>query len=353
MLLFLIFVLLLTALLVPFWIVEDTLDNNNEKETSNSSMFSSSSSSSLTQLSPDAQANVYTARISQTLTGIVTIPCFILAWKFFFGPRPAAPLTIPSTLLEEEDACSPPDHDETTTSSATTTPPPQQHATTYSLWTIGFVKVAHTVRTILRHNRPLAWALLSILLAEAAMSALATIATTYATHVLDMTGSEIGLLFFIVLVAGIPGSHYGGSVWTVSWSPRNSVVAAHMTFVGITTTSVFVLNGPSDKYGCYLFGALWGFVIGWLSPADTSLFMSFLSSQSSRAEWMGMFLLATSALAWLPPLVFTLLNEAGWHMKWGLASLNLYFVGAAMCLLLPKDESSSRQHRHLRSDSVL
>jgi hypothetical protein len=50
------------------------------------------------------------------------------------------------------------------------------------------------------------------------------------------------------------------------------------------------------------------------------------------AEMMGMYLFCGSAFTWLPPLVFTLINEHGVHITWGLASLNIFFFLGVVCL---------------------
>jgi MFS-type transporter involved in bile tolerance (Atg22 family) len=42
---------------------------------------------------------------------------------------------------------------------------------------------------------------------------------------------------------------------------------------------------------------------------------------------MGIYIFSGSVLAWLPPLLFSLLNEFGASMNIGLASLNVFFVG--------------------------
>jgi hypothetical protein len=47
---------------------------------------------------------------------------------------------------------------------------------------------------------------------------------------------------------------------------------------------------------------------------------------------MGMYLFCGSAFTWLPPLVFTLINEHGVHITWGLASLNIFFFLGVVCL---------------------
>jgi hypothetical protein len=41
---------------------------------------------------------------------------------------------------------------------------------------------------------------------------------------------------------------------------------------------------------------------------------------------MGLYLFVNQILAFLPPFLFSLLNETGFSMRWGLASLNVFFV---------------------------
>mmetsp|Transcript_20340 Transcript_20340/g.47297 ORF Transcript_20340/g.47297 Transcript_20340/m.47297 type:complete len:121 (-) Transcript_20340:133-495(-) len=57
---------------------------------------------------------------------------------------------------------------------------------------------------------------------------------------------------------------------------------------------------------------------------------------------MGIMMFATAIFTWLPPLVFSILNESGVNMAWGLASLNLYFIVAMLCLLQIGNYTSAR-----------
>ena len=79
--------------------------------------------------------DVGTARIGQIFTATICFTCFAMTWKFLFRNRPAV-----SRL--------PPGH---------------------SLWTHGFVKVAHTARRIVRDYRALMWATIQMMFAEAAV----------------------------------------------------------------------------------------------------------------------------------------------------------------------------------------
>mmetsp|Transcript_32033 Transcript_32033/g.67344 ORF Transcript_32033/g.67344 Transcript_32033/m.67344 type:complete len:90 (+) Transcript_32033:546-815(+) len=52
---------------------------------------------------------------------------------------------------------------------------------------------------------------------------------------------------------------------------------------------------------------------------------------------MGIYIFAGSVLAWLPPLLFSFLNEIGASMSIGLGSLNLFFAGGFILLLMIGD----------------
>jgi MFS-type transporter involved in bile tolerance (Atg22 family) len=45
-----------------------------------------------------------------------------------------------------------------------------------------------------------------------------------------------------------------------------------------------------------------------------------------ESELMGIYIFAGQILAWLPPLIFTAMNEAGVSMRWGLFSDAMFFL---------------------------
>lgn len=55
---------------------------------------------------------------------------------------------------------------------------------------------------------------------------------------------------------------------------------------------------------------------------------------SRYKKLMGIYIFSGSVLAWLPPFLFSFLNEIGASMTIGLASLNLFFVGGLILLLM-------------------
>ena len=131
---------------------------------------------------------------------------------------------------------------------------------------------------------------------------------------------------------GIPGSYLGAFTTVRLQSPVKSAIICDVGCIIVTTFASMVLTGPQHKgLPTLIFSAVWGIGLGWLPPVDTTLFMNLMPTDS-RVELMGMMMLAAVALSWLPPLVFSLLNESGVSMAWGLVSLNLYFVLSIVCL---------------------
>lgn len=242
--------------------------------------------------------DVGTARVSLALTCIFSLVCFSFAWMHLFHHR--APLqTIPTGM---------------------------------TLWTCGFLKVWNTANRIVRKFPALLWLMIAIAFGEAAASALISVATTYMASVLEMDGSEIGIVFFAVLVCGIPGSRFASMLASRSWSPTHSLLICNGLFITTTLIASCVLTGPEDKNQVYLFASAWGIGLGWLHPVELSAFIS-LVEKGQEAEMMGIFLLLGQVLTWLPPLIFTLLNESGVSMGIGLASLAVFFFCAALALV--------------------
>lgn len=75
-----------------------------------------------------------------------------------------------------------------------------------------------------------------------------------------------------------------------------------------------------------------------------------------EAELSGFFVFSTNILVWLPPLIFTVMNQSGVNMRWGLISLVIFF-GIAIGLLSLMDKwekvSSERKADPITKDGTL
>lgn len=273
--------------------------------------------------------DVGTARISQVITCATSLICFGVAWRYFFRERPAlSSVPVGTTLL-----------------------------------TCGFQQIFSSVRRIRRELPALKFLMLSVTFSESATGALITIASTYMKIFLGMDATEIGVVFLVVLIMGGPGSKFG-EILGLAYNPVTSAKLCVICFIATTAVATVVLTGPQDKQFVVIFGGLWGLELGWLHPMHSTIFITIIPS-GQESELMGIYLFCGQVLSWLPPLLFTGLNEWGVEMSIGLASLNLFFAAGlyflfrmgsydnAIEMVRPQGESVTSPVSEIELDSPL
>lgn len=260
--------------------------------------------------------DVGTARISQVITFLTSVVFFGYAWRHLFQNRPAlSRLPEGSTLLGA-----------------------------------GFTKIQSTSKMIRDELPALKWLMYAIMSSESATAALITIATTYMSDFLEMSANEIGLVFLSVLTMGAPGSKLGEWIG-LQYDPLVSAKLCVVFFILATTLASFFLTGPQDKQLTAIFGTMWGLGLGWLHPAHSTIFIT-ITPTGQETELMSMYLFCGQVLSWLPPLLFTILNEAGVSMSIGLASLNVFFFIGFICLQCMGDYNVAREQARTRGELV-
>merc|ERR1712151_230061 len=71
--------------------------------------------------------------------------------------------------------------------------------------------------------------------------------------------------------------------------------------------------------------------LGWFYPTENLIF-SLCLPKGQEAELTGFYVYCTQILVWLPPLIFTTINEAGVHIKYALMSLVIILAIALICI---------------------
>ena len=250
--------------------------------------------------------DVGTARVSQTTTAVTSSFFFYIAWKYFFRDRPAL-----SKLPQGQ-----------------------------SLLSVGFRKNYDTFRRIVRDLPRLKWLTIAIMFGESATATLITIATTFMKTFLEMNANEIGVVFLAVLVMGAPGSKLGGIIALRLNSVLSAAICSCMLIINTTLASM-TLTGPEHKKYMPLFGALWGLGLGWQLPMNSTSFINMIP-RGQEAELMGLYILCGQIIAWMPPMLFTVLNEAGVDMAYSFASLDIFFFVSIVCfLMIGRQENSN------------
>jgi MFS-type transporter involved in bile tolerance (Atg22 family) len=200
----------------------------------------------------------------------------------------------------------------------------------HSLWTSGFVQVYRTARMLHRSYRALLWFLVSVALVDAAVQSLITIAITYLTDTLEFDSTENGIAVLAMLLGSVPGGFVGGR--TIRWiNPIRSGILATLVLAINTIVAAVVLTGPGQQLVTYGLALVWGLGTGWKWTADKSLVSSTVPD-GQDAELMGLYLFSGQALTWVPPLVYTALNESGAGPRVGIGTLSAYFAAGVVAL---------------------
>lgn len=164
------------------------------------------------------------------------------------------------------------------------------------------------------------------------MEAFVTASVTYLNEILEMNGGELGIVFALVHIATIPGARIGYYL-SIKKDPIFSLKVCHLIFCVSILTCAFVLSGPEKKNLSYIWFVLFGISLGWAYPTEDLIF-SMCLPKGQEAELSGFFLYCTQIIAWLPPLIFTSINESGVHMKFAVMSMSIFFFIAWIFLML-------------------
>ncbi len=245
-----------------------------------------------------------TGQLGQAINVPTSGMCYYLAWKFFTSKGASRKVSAGESVI----------------------------------WS-GFKQVAQTSSAISRHyGASLGWFLLGVIFSEAASGAFVLVAVSYLKEVLGFSGNEIGILFFVVIFSTIPGSLFGSFV-TKNTCPKTSMKLQLVTFCLVNFAGFMSLTEPGQENLAFFYGMLWGLLLGWFYTTE-SLIFSMVVPKGQEAELAGFFLYCSQILSWLPPLVFTYMNEQGFPLKWGGIHLNVYLIIALICyqIMLPWDE---------------
>ncbi len=161
-----------------------------------------------------------------------------------------------------------------------------------------------------------------------------TTSVTYMVEVLKLSASKIGIVYLITLFLTMPGSVL--AYWVCN--KTNPLTALKINIILISGVNlVFYLNlkDPSDANLMFGIAFIWGICAGWYYPLEKMVFSMIIPS-GQESELTGFFLYCTRILSWLPPLIFTAINEAGIHLSWAGLHMNIYlFVGLSLFMFMP------------------
>eukprot|EP00591_Stephanopyxis_turris_P011176 CAMPEP_0195517902 /NCGR_PEP_ID=MMETSP0794_2-20130614/11810_1 /TAXON_ID=515487 /ORGANISM="Stephanopyxis turris, Strain CCMP 815" /LENGTH=632 /DNA_ID=CAMNT_0040646779 /DNA_START=140 /DNA_END=2038 /DNA_ORIENTATION=+ len=248
------------------------------------------------------------ARLSQMVVFIVCLVFFGYSWIMLFEDRPASQ-TVPEGS---------------------------------SLLTAGFKKIFATTCEIRKKYPAIKWTLVGVALSEPAVGTFMSIAITFLNVQLQFTPTENGTAILILLTASIPGSMI--STWvTKKINPIRSLQVVLIIWMVTTTLAAWVLVGSGQQAQAYMFTSIWGIATGWYFPTERAVYCTIIPKKQD-AELMGLYLCACQIIGWLPPLIFTAMNEIGVSMRLGVIMLDVFFLASFLVYFLVGDYDKAVEH---------
>mmetsp|Transcript_3295 Transcript_3295/g.5986 ORF Transcript_3295/g.5986 Transcript_3295/m.5986 type:complete len:404 (-) Transcript_3295:420-1631(-) len=238
---------------------------------------------------------VATARLAQSVSFALCMIGLPVAWGCLFGKRP------PLRILTEQD---------------------QQ----LSLCWLGLIQLRNTIREIWNRHLRLKWFYISIMFSDPAIMALTILAITFLTDTLQFNAQQNGTAMLIMMLAAVPGAYLGA--WITKRTNHNAVLSSMVALTILIVTTILVavfLDGPGKQTITYILAVGWGLGTGQKWASDRMVLLLVLPP-GQNAELMGIYTFFRQVLSWLPPLVFTILNEEGVQQRYGMATLIVYFV---------------------------
>lgn len=204
-----------------------------------------------------------------------------------------------------------------------------------SLFSAGFSQVFNTAIGIQKHYpKTVGYYFMGVVFAEAAVNSFTTVSITYINEVLQFDSTQTGIIFLIVLASTLPGSAFA-SYMTNRINVKKNIILCLAVFIVVNFCAFLSLTDETHDIRAYCFGVLWGFMLGWYYPLEKNMY-TFIIPRGQEAELAGFFLYCGQILTWLPPLVFTIMNEADINLSWAGITLNGYMLFAIVLWLLMK-----------------
>ena len=241
------------------------------------------------------------ARIAALLSFTILSILYCMSWSKLMGKRPALNSTLQS---DRRRSC--------------------------LLLFAGFQQTYRTSIKIYNEYSALGWFYVGIAFGD--VKTIASVSITFLTDFLQFTPTQNGLATIIMIVGTIPGALLS-SYCSHHYNPIYSSMISMTLMIIFLSVAALILTGPSQiTIYAYIIVFGWG-IAGGMKHTSSRMLAPCISPKGQETELMGFYLFADHSLSFLPPLVYTWLNEANISPRIGMASLSIYFcIALVSCI---------------------
>jgi len=206
-----------------------------------------------------------------------------------------------------------------------------------SLWTIGFYRVAATVKTLRTEFRTLGCFYLGYAFWESSNTAVVSLTGAYVLEQLGMTAGQFIIIALLFVVCAIPGALASIKIADKEWLSLKSSVAGSLVLSSVCLFFVCAFVHSSETRGIiYAVVPFLGFANGWVYPAQRNLLVALIPG-GCEAEMMGFFQFSAMSLSWAPSLVFLAMGESTGDYRFAILVLPIFWLGGLAVLYFTVD----------------
>ena len=204
---------------------------------------------------------------------------------------------------------------------------------------VGFKRLAHTLRKI-HQFRELGKFLIAFLIYNDGVQTVIVMAAIFGAEVLQMSQDELIACFILTHVVAIVGSlalgHLGDRMTTKS--------AINVTLLVWTAAVVYVLV-IDESWEFWVLAVVIGFVLGGVQASSRALLAQFTPKENS-AEFFGFFATSGKFAAIFGPALFALITDMTGSVRYGVASVIVFFVVGWSVLYFVDEEKGILESRN-------
>jgi MFS-type transporter involved in bile tolerance (Atg22 family) len=192
--------------------------------------------------------------------------------------------------------------------------------------------VRQTLCEIFQQRREIKWCLIARSLTQASNIGFIAALLSYLSDTLQISSRNLGIATLILLATAIPGNQISMPL-SRRLNPLKSLQICLFVLACFGASLSYLVYEPGHETRLFLLTVILGIASGWREPTEKTLWCQ-LVPKSSSAEMMGLYLFFSQILVWLPPLIFTVLNESA-NIQIALSSFGVYFfVGSVLSFFM-------------------
>lgn len=201
-----------------------------------------------------------------------------------------------------------------------------------SIWTIGFYRVAATVKTLRTEFQTLGCFYLGYAFWESANTAVVSLTGAYVLEQLGMSAGDFIIIALLFVLCAIPGAITSIKIADKEWLSLKASVAGALVLssVCLCCVSAFVYSSGTGPY-VYAIVPFLGFANGWVYPAQRNLLVALIPG-GCEAEMMGFFQFSAMSLSWAPSLVFLAMGETTSDYRLAILVCPVFWLGGLAIL---------------------